>query len=124
MRRTRKKAGQRSWAARNGPVRGSHRGDIMSAETRSLVMYGMKGKDTSPELILVRGLRAMGFYFSRNTRNIPGRPDIVFRRLRIAIFIDGDFWHGWRFPLWKHKLSPWWREKIEVNRARDQRNFR
>jgi DNA mismatch endonuclease, patch repair protein len=120
----RKKAGHRSWAAGNGPVPGTHTGDIMSPETRSEVMSRIKGKDTSPERILVRALRALGLYFSRHPKDLPGRPDIVFRRIRLAIFIDGDFWHGWRFPLWKHKLSPKWQEKIGRNRARDMRNFR
>lgn len=119
-----KKAGHRSWAAGNRPVPGTHTGDIMNPETRSEVMSRIKGTNTSPERIMVRGLRALGFYFSRHPKEVPGRPDIVFRRLRLAVFIDGDFWHGWRFPLWKHKLSPQWQEKIEANRSRDLRNFR
>jgi DNA mismatch endonuclease (patch repair protein) len=69
-------------------------------------------------------LRLLGFRFSRHPKDLPGRPDIVFRRLRLAVFVDGDFWHGWRFPLWEHKLSPKWRDKIAANRARDRRNFR
>ena len=120
----RKKAGHRNWAAGNAPVPGTHTGDIMSPETRSAVMSRIRGKDTTPELALARGLRAMGFYFSRHPKDLPGRPDVVFRRLRLAVFIDGDFWHGWRFPLWEHKLSPKWREKIAANRNRDRRNFR
>lgn len=119
-----KKAGHRSWAAGNGPASGTHTGDIMSPETRSEVMSRIKGKDTSPERSLARALRTLGLYFSRHPKDLPGRPDIVFRRIRLAIFIDGDFWHGWRFPLWKHKLSPKWQEKIGCNRARDIRNFR
>jgi DNA mismatch endonuclease (patch repair protein) len=39
------------------------------------------------------------------------------------VFVDGDYWHGWRFPAWKNKLPPYWQEKIENNRRRDQRNF-
>ncbi len=119
-----KKAGHRSWAARSGRVPGTHTGDILSPKTRSEVMSRIKGKNTSPERIVVRGLRAMGHRFSRHPKDVPGRPDILFRRLRLAVFIDGDFWHGWRFPLWKHKLSPKWQQKIECNRARDSRNFR
>jgi DNA mismatch endonuclease (patch repair protein) len=119
-----KKAGHRSWAAGGGLVPGTHTGDIMSPETRSKVMSRIKGTNTSPERIMVRGLRSLGLYFSQHAKDLPGRPDIVFRRLRLAVFIDGDFWHGWRYPLWKHKLSPRWQEKIESNRARDARNFR
>ena len=45
-------------------------------------------------------------------------------RRKIAVFIDGDFWHGYRYPQWSQKLpSAFWREKIERNRARDRRNF-
>lgn len=56
-------------------------------------------------------------------RDLPGRPDFVFRDRRIAIFVDGDFWHGWRFPVWGHKLAPFWAEKISKNRDRDRRNY-
>jgi DNA mismatch endonuclease (patch repair protein) len=55
-------------------------------------------------------------------RDLPGRPDFVFRGRRIAVFVDGDFWHGWRFPTWQHKLAPFWADKISANRARDRRN--
>ncbi len=50
--------------------------------------------------------------------------DIVFRRAKVAVFVDGDFWHGWRLPAWEHKLSPFWRDKLHANRTRDRRNFR
>lgn len=96
----------------------------MSPGMRSVVMSRIKGKNTSPERIMVRALRLLGFRFSRHARDLPGRPDIVFRQLRVAVFVDGDFWHGWRFPLWEHKLSPKWREKITANRARDRKNLR
>jgi DNA mismatch endonuclease (patch repair protein) len=56
-------------------------------------------------------------------KSLPGSPDIVFAREKVAIFIDGDFWHGWRLPAWEHKLSPFWREKLRANRKRDRRNF-
>jgi DNA mismatch endonuclease (patch repair protein) len=48
----------------------------------------------------------------------------VFSRSRVAVFVDGDYWHGWRFPAWKDKLAAYWQEKIENNRRRDNRNFR
>jgi DNA mismatch endonuclease (patch repair protein) len=65
-----------------------------------------------------------GVAFEQHATDLPGRPDIVFREKRIAVFIDGSFWHGWRFPLWQGKLTPKWAEKIAANRSRDQRNFR
>lgn len=120
----RKKAGHRSWAARNAPIPGGHHGDIMSAEKRSALMSRIKGKGTGPEKAIMSTLRAKGICFTPHARDLPGHPDIVFRKIKLAVFIDGDFWHGWRFPLWKHKLSAKWQTKIASNRERDQRNFR
>jgi len=56
-------------------------------------------------------------------KELPGKPDIVFPRAKIAVFVDGDFWHGYRFPTWEHKLSQFWKDKIRKNRERDKRNF-
>ena len=101
-----------------------HRGDFMSQETRSRVMSRIRGKDTKPELAIAEMLRAIGLDFESHARDLPGRPDFVLREPRIAIFCDGDFWHGWRFPVWRLKLSEKWETKIEGNRRRDARNFR
>jgi DNA mismatch endonuclease (patch repair protein) len=57
-------------------------------------------------------------------QNLPGRPDLVFRKQQLIVFIDGDFWHGYRYPLWKSRLSPYWRAKVERNRKRDISNHR
>lgn len=124
VKRKRKKAGHRSWAPRGGKAPGHHRGDIMSKEKRSELMSRIRGKDTGPEQTIRRELRRRRLHFRTHTSDLPGRPDIVFRGARVAVFVDGDFWHGWRFPLWQHKLSEKWREKIGANRTRDQRNFR
>ena len=96
----------------------------MSVETRSRVMRRIKGKNTGPERTLFRELSQRRAAFSRHVGSLPGCPDMVFHRARLAVFIDGDFWHGWRFPLWAHKLSAKWRHKISETRERDQRNFR
>ncbi|MBX9791397.1 MAG: very short patch repair endonuclease [Pirellulales bacterium] len=87
-------------------------------------MARIRGKDTSPEREIGKRLVALGFKFECHPKDIPGRPDILFRRAKVAIFIDGDFWHGWRFPLWKKKLSEKWAQKIESNRLRDRKNMR
>lgn len=68
--------------------------------------------------------RSHRFKFEQHVRELPGRPDFVFRTRRLVVLVDGDFWHGWRFPLWAHKLSPFWCTKIASNRARDARNMR
>ncbi|MBN8214679.1 MAG: very short patch repair endonuclease [Xanthomonadales bacterium] len=98
--------------------------DVMTPAQRSALMSRIRGADTGPERILRSELHNRGFRFFKHVKTLPGRPDIVFPRVRVAVFIDGDFWHGYRFPRWKAKLSPFWREKIEGNRIRDQRNFR
>ncbi len=104
------------------PRERAHRGDIMSAATRSRVMARIKGKDTGPERAALALMMAEGITPELQARDLAGRPDFVLRQHRIAIFIDGGFWHGWRFPTWRHKLSEVWEAKIEANRKRDRRN--
>jgi DNA mismatch endonuclease (patch repair protein) len=122
--RIRKKTGHRSWASHGRPVPGEHRGDIMSAKMRSRVMARISGKNTGPERAVATALARRGLTFDRHVLDLPARPDLVFRRAKLVVFVDGDFWHGWRFPLWQHKLSPRWKAKIAATRCRDQRNFR
>jgi DNA mismatch endonuclease (patch repair protein) len=76
------------------------------------------------EIFVQRELKKLGLSFRRNYTELKGRPDIVFPAKKVAVFIDGDFWHGWRLPAWEHKLSEFWRTKLHANRKRDQRNFR
>ncbi len=101
-----------------------HRGDIMSPEKRSALMGKIRGKGTKCELAVAQLLNSAEFEFDEHARDLPGRPDFVLRQSRVVIFVDGDFWHGWRFPRWRLKLSESWEEKIAKNRRRDSRNFR
>lgn len=98
--------------------------DRLTPEQRSCAMKRVKLKDGSLEKLIQYELRAAGLRFRRHDRALPGCPDIVFPNERVAVFVDGDFWHGWRLPRWESKLSKFWRDKIRANRARDQRNFR
>ena len=98
--------------------------DNLTVEQRSHTMSRIRSEDTTPELIIRRLVHTRGLRFRKHARDLPGRPDLVFRRAKVAVFIDGDFWHGWRFPRWKHKLGSYWQAKIGGNRQRDQRNFR
>lgn len=98
--------------------------DNLNPEQRSYCMSRNKRRDTSTEVRVRKELRARGFRYRVDFPGLPGRPDIVFTRAKVAVFIDGDFWHGYRFSRWEHKLSPFWKRKIQKNRARDQRNFR
>ena len=81
--------------------------------------------DTRPEVILRRALWKRGLRYRKNWRSLPGRPDIVLLGVRVAIFVDGDFWHGRDWAKLKEKLSgghngEYWVSKIERNRARDR----
>jgi DNA mismatch endonuclease (patch repair protein) len=98
--------------------------DHMTPEQRSHAMKCVKLKDGSLELLVQSELRKNGLRFLRNYKRLAGTPDIVFPKKKVAIFVDGDFWHGWRLPAWEHKLSEFWRLKLQANRRRDQRNFR
>lgn len=84
-------------------------------------MAGIRGKDTRPELVIRRGLHALGFRFRLHDRQLPGRPDMVLPRWRTVILIHGCFWHGHDCPLfrWPRTREEFWREKIDGNRARD-----
>ena len=108
----------------DGALPRRHRGDIMSVEKRSALMSRIKGRGTKPELAVAQRLSAAEVQFETHARDLPGRPDIVFRTAKLVVLIDGDFWHGWRFPIWRDKLSPAWETKIEGNRRRDARNMR
>jgi DNA mismatch endonuclease (patch repair protein) len=101
-----------------------HKGDIMSPEKRSALMSRIKGKNTLPERVIAEALATLGLTWEAHAGDLPGRPDFVFREAKVAIFVDGDFWHGWRFSLWQDKLTEAWELKITGNRARDKRNHR
>ena len=86
-------------------------------------MSRVKGKDTSLEKIVRSELHKRGLRFRKHVKNLPGKPDIVFVKAKVVVFLDGDFWHGYRFPQWEHSLPKFWRKKIGETRKRDQRNF-
>lgn len=87
-------------------------------------MSAVRTSGTSLELALATEFKRHRFRFEQNARDLRGKPDFVFRRARVVVFVDGDFWHGFRFPVWRDSLSAFWQVKIQKNRARDQRTFR
>lgn len=99
----------------------------ISPETRSRMMSGIRGRDTRPELLVRRYLHGIGFRFRLDARDLPGRPDIVLPRWRVAVFIHGCFWHGhtgcglFRIPKTR---TQWWSAKIAANAARDETALR
>ena len=98
--------------------------DVVSPAVRSRMMSGIRGKDTRPELVLRRGLHALGFRFRLHQNGLPGKPDIVFPRRRAVLFAHGCFWHGHDCHLfrWPSTREEFWREKITRNRVVDDRN--
>ena len=97
--------------------------DRLTPERRSRLMSRVRSRDTGIEMAVRRAVHARGLRYRTHVRSLPGTPDLVFAGPKVAVFVDGDFWHGWRFPAWQHTLSPYWVEKIAVNRRRDRRNF-
>lgn len=86
----------------------------------SAQMSAMPREETGPEMALRRVLHSRGLRYRVNYRALPGTPDIAFTRAKIAVFVDGCFWH--RCP--EHGTMPqnnreWWREKLDRNRERD-----
>ena len=98
--------------------------DNMTPEQRSRTMSRIRSTNTKPEVLVRRMLHARRLRYRKHVRHLPGNPDIVFVSARVIVLINGDFWHGWRFPQWEHKMSDYWRAKIERNRKRDRRNIR
>lgn len=83
------------------------------------------GKHTKPELMVRRLLSSAGFRYRLHAQDLPGRPDIVFRKARKAIFVHGCFWHGHDNCKVAHlpkSRTAFWAEKFAKNRARDTRN--
>jgi len=95
--------------------------DNLTRQQRSYCMSQVRNKGTGLEQIVAKALRREGLKFERNHRDLPGSPDFVIASLRTAVFVDGDFWHGYRFPRWADSLKPFWKEKIQRNRTRDRR---
>lgn len=92
-------------------------------------MAGIKASDTKPELLIRRGLHALGIRYRLGKnyrvegRLLPGKPDLVFPGQRAVIMINGCFWHGHSCHLfrWPTSNEPFWREKIAGNIARDRK---
>lgn len=97
--------------------------DDLTPEERSYCMSRVKGRDTGLERLVRSDLHKRGLRFRKHTGKLPGKPDIVFGKAKVVVFLDGDFWHGYRFPQWEKKLPKFWRNKIGETRKRDRRNF-
>ena len=94
--------------------------DKISAEQRHKRMAAIRGKNTKPEMIVRRGLWKRGFRYRLNTPKLPGHPDLVLRKYRTCIFVNGCFWHGhegcYNIP---NNNREFWVAKIRRNQERD-----
>lgn len=99
--------------------------DVVDAATRSRMMSGIRGVDTKPEWVVRSGLHRLGLRYRLHDRRMPGRPDLVFPKHGVALFVHGCFWHGHdcRYFKWPSTRPEFWRRKIAENRARDRRQF-
>lgn len=99
--------------------------DRLTREQRHRNMSNIRSKDTSIELILRRELRKSGYGYRKNYKGLPGKPDIVLTKYRVAIFCDGEFFHGKNWVTLKERISlgsnpDYWISKIERNIERDE----
>lgn len=100
--------------------------DHLSQERRSRNMAAIKGKDTEPEMAVRRLLHSLGFRYRLHARDLPGKPDIVNRSRRKAIFVHGCFWHahGCKRGNRQPKTNPdYWLKKIGRNVERDNQHL-
>ena len=96
-----------------------------TTKKRSDLMGKIKSHNTRPEIKLKKVLWSSGLRYRKNVKTLPGCPDIVFSKEKLAIFVDGEFWHGYNWEVKKVKIKTnrdFWIPKIERNIQRDQLN--
>lgn len=102
-------------------------GDVHTKRIRSFNMSQIKGKNTKPELIVRKFLHANGYRYGLHSKSLPGKPDIVLRKYKTVILINGCFWHGHNrckyFVIPKSRRE-WWQGKIQRNQHNDKISMR
>ena len=99
--------------------------DILTREQRSRNMSRIRGRDTKPELVVRRTAHKLGFRFRLYRKDLPGTPDLIFPKHRLAVFVHGCYWHrhnGCRFAYSPKSRVEFWTKKFEQNVERDSRN--
>lgn len=97
--------------------------DVLTKEQRHHCMASIRGKDTKPEILVRKYLFSRGFRYRLNHPRLPGHPDIVLRKYRSVIFVNGCFWHGHagcRYYVTPKSNTEFWKKKVERNRKRDK----
>ena len=101
----------------------SEENGFYTTEERSKLMAKIKGRNNKTEVAFRKWLWALGCRYRLNVKTLPGKPDLVFRKARLAVFVDGDFWHGKNWAERKNDLKSnrdFWIPKIERNIQRDE----
>ncbi|MDR1404925.1 MAG: very short patch repair endonuclease [Candidatus Methanoplasma sp.] len=97
--------------------------DKLTPEQRRRNMQAIKSKDTKIEIILRNELWKRGLRYRKNCKDLPGHPDIVFMRSKLAVFCDSEFWHGYDWSNRKDNIrtnKEFWIRKIEYNMRHDE----
>lgn len=97
--------------------------DRLTPEQRRKNMQAIKSSGTKAEVLFAKALFARGYRYRKNSVTIYGKPDITIKKLKLAIFIDGEFWHGKDWETKKAKIgtnTDFWHKKIERNMERDK----
>ena len=98
--------------------------DTVSKAKRSEIMSHIKGKETEPEIIVRKYLFSRGLRYRKNVKKLPGTPDIVLKKYKTVIFVNGCFWHmheGCKYFVWPQDNAEFWRKKLFANKERDER---
>ena len=98
--------------------------DVHSKETRSYNMSRISSKNTKIEIVLSKALWAKGYRYRRNDKSVIGKPDFVFRKIKLAIFCDSEFWHGKDWDSQHKRITTnkeYWISKIQNNINRDKK---
>jgi DNA mismatch endonuclease (patch repair protein) len=99
--------------------------DVLTPEQRHKCMSHIRSNDTSVEVLLRKALWHEGIRYRKNIKTLPGKPDIAITKYKIAIFCDGELWHGKDWENKKQKIKTnrdYWIKKIERNMERDIEN--
>ncbi len=101
--------------------------DVVDKATRSRMMSGIRGKNTSPEYTVRRYLHAQGLRYRLHVKDLPGKPDLVFPRYDLVLFVHGCFWHrhrGCKFAYTPKSNLDFWQKKFDDNTRRDKEAMR
>ena len=97
--------------------------DNHTPEQRTANMKAIRYKDTKIEIVLRKELWSRGIHYRKNCKDLPGKPDIVFKGKKVAVFCDSEFWHGYDWENQKERIGTrreYWLSKIERNMERDR----